>query len=63
MGKKGIPMTIMMQGEMTPNLASNQPAGPSADYTGPWGSLYYDKGQAVMTTSAYNIKRDGGEMG
>lgn len=63
MGKSGIPMTTLMQSEMTPSLASTQPMGPDADYTGTWGSLYYEKGQAVMTTSAYNIKQAGGEVG
>ncbi|MCQ2237854.1 MAG: hypothetical protein MJZ73_01305 [Bacteroidaceae bacterium] len=61
MGKKGIPMTIMMQAETAPNVA--QPMGPDADYTGTWGSLYYEKGQAVMTTSTYRIKQAGGEVG
>lgn len=53
MGKKGIPMTIMMQAETAPN-AGQPMGGPDGNYTGPWGSLYYDNGKAVMTTSAFN---------
>lgn len=56
MGKKGIPMTILMQEVNTnPTLNTNQPmGGPDGNYTGTWGSMYYENGKATMTASAFN---------
>lgn len=57
MGKKGIPMTVVMQG--TAGIQKDENGVP---LQGLVGSLYYEGGQATMTASAFNIKQAGGEM-
>lgn len=63
MGKSGIPMTTLMQGELTPTFGAAQPMDSMPEnYNGTWGSLYYENGKATMTASAFDIKRNNGEI-
>lgn len=60
MGKKGIPMTVVMQ---NPAYMGNEPAEIATPKNQVVGSLYYgEDGKPTMTASAFNIMQSGGQI-